>query len=85
MRESVDQSALQPFYQKLVTLVGEEGMWAVFDYYKGSQMTLPLHLYNRELAAEQIRRRFNGHNQAELAHYYGYSQRWVVRVLAGKA
>jgi len=82
MAKLIDSSALQPVYQKLEELIGEDSMLKVFDYYHGSQVSLPSHLYNRNTAAIQIRKRYNGTNQAELGRYYGYSQRWVVNVLA---
>ncbi|WP_318765129.1 Mor transcription activator family protein [Lactiplantibacillus carotarum] len=81
MAKKVDPLALQPVYQKLTDLIGEEAMLKVFDYYHGSQISLPSHLYNRQTAANRIQQRYNGNNQEELGRYYGYSQRWVMRVL----
>lgn len=82
MADLIDSFALQPIYQKLREIVGEEEMLKVFEYYHGSQISFPSHLYNRKAAAVQIRKRYNGANQAELGRYYGYSQRWVARTLA---
>jgi len=82
MAKLTDPIALQPVYQKLHELIGEENMLKIFKYYNGNQVSFPSHLYNRETTANQIRQRYNGNNQAELGRYYGYSQRWVSRALA---
>lgn len=81
MNQAVDQTALQPVYQNLTALVDETAMLKIFNYYRGGQMVLPLHLYNREVAKERIVTRYNGHNQEELVRFYGYSERWTRRVI----
>lgn len=81
MEEDVDVEALHPFYRGVSELIGVENMLRLFDQYRGMQITIPIHLYDRNLAAEHVIKRYNGHNAYELANKYGYSQRWVAKVL----
>ncbi|GEO73719.1 hypothetical protein FD30_GL001432 [Levilactobacillus namurensis DSM 19117] len=81
MDEKVDVTALHDFYRSLSELVGVEAMLAIYQQYKGMQMTIPSHLYDRQLAAEKVLMKYNGHNQQALAREYGYSQKWIQRVV----
>ena len=81
MMEDVDVEALHSFYRGISELIGVEGMLKVFEQYRGMQITIPIHLYDRNLAARHVLEQYNGKNSYELANKYGYSQRWVVKVL----
>lgn len=81
MDQLIDVVALQSIYKKLWELVGEKAMLSVFEYYRGGQILAPQHLYNREIARNQIIKYYDGTNQAELVRFYGYSERWTSDVL----
>ncbi|MFB9768737.1 Mor transcription activator family protein [Lactiplantibacillus modestisalitolerans] len=81
MAKEVDVAALQTFYRGVSDLIGVDGMLKIYDQYRGMQLTLPIHMYDRELAAQQVIHRYNGHNSYQLANYYGYSQRWINQVI----
>jgi len=81
MVEDVEIRALHQFYRSLSEVVGTEAMLRIHVQYKGTQLSIPIHLYDRRLAAQLVREEFNGHNQMALAHKYGYSQKWVYKVL----
>lgn len=76
-KEEIDVEALHSFYKELQNLIGLECMLKVHDHYKGSQLVIPSHLYDRKLAAAKITKLYDGHNSRELARKYGYSQKWV--------
>lgn len=80
MVEKVDVASLHHFYRGLSELVGVESMLKIYRQYKGMQMTIPTHLYDRNLAAKKVRKEYNGRNQQELARKYGYSQKWIRQV-----
>lgn len=80
MGEKIEVAALHHFYRGLSELVGVESMLKIYQQYKGMQMTIPTHLYDRKLAAEKVRQEYNGRNQQELARKYGYSQKWIRQV-----
>lgn len=81
MKESVDVEALHAFYRGISELIGVEGMLKIFEQYRGMQITIPIHLYDRQLAAGQVVKQYDGHNSYDLANRYGYSQRWVVKII----
>lgn len=80
MDRSITEEALQPVYKEFVELIGVEAMIKIFEYYRGSQLLLPAHLYDRIAVRTQILKQYDGHNEAELVRKYGYSQRWVAKV-----
>lgn len=84
MAEEIDVTALHQFYHGLSELVGVEDMVKIYQQYKGMQITIPTHLYDRKLAAQKVVNDYNGHNQQVLARKYGYSQKWVQRILHEK-
>ncbi|ARN89367.1 Mor transcription activator family protein [Levilactobacillus brevis] len=81
MNDEVDVSVLHHFYRELDDLIGEEAMLLIYQQYKGMQMTIPTHLYDRELTAKKVLTEYNGSNQQILARKYGYSQKWIQRVI----
>ncbi|WP_057878193.1 Mor transcription activator family protein [Levilactobacillus paucivorans] len=81
MVKDVEIKALHQFYRSLSEIVGTEAMLRIHSQYKGTQLSIPIHLYDRRLAAQLVREEFNGNNQLALAHKYGYSQKWVYKVL----
>ncbi|QCZ46810.1 Mor transcription activator family protein [Levilactobacillus brevis] len=84
MDDKVDVSSLHYFYRGLSELVGVESMLVIYRQYRGMQMTIPTHLYDRKLAASRVLSEYNGTNQQELARKYGYSQKWVQQVIHRK-
>lgn len=81
MKEPVDVEALQFFYKGLSELIGVDAMLVVYEHYRGSQLTIPTHLYDRKLAAKQVMSKYDGTNSQFLARKYGYSQKWVMKVI----
>ncbi|RRK09585.1 hypothetical protein D1831_11965 [Lactiplantibacillus garii] len=81
MANQIDVDALHPFYQGIHELVGSDAMLKIFNAYRGMQLTIPTHLYDRQKAAQRVLARYDGHNAQDLAREYGYSQRWVIKVV----
>ncbi|EQM54370.1 hypothetical protein N692_03730 [Lactiplantibacillus plantarum EGD-AQ4] len=81
MKNNVDITALNEFYRGIEELLGTEAMLKLHEQYRGMQITIPIHLYDRQQVAQTLRGQYNGHNSYELARKYGYSQRWVNQML----
>lgn len=81
MNNKIEKAVLHEFYRELDDLVGEEAMLNIYQQYKGMQISIPTHLYDRKLASQKIITEYNGCNKQALARKYGYSQKWVQRVL----
>lgn len=79
--EQAEREALNDTYKELFDLVGYENMLALYEHYKGLQITFPITLFDRDYLKAQIRKEYNGKNTRELAHRYGYSERWIRRIV----
>ncbi|ARJ72220.1 hypothetical protein [Latilactobacillus sakei] len=78
MTRNVDYDALHPSYKALWDLVGEENMLKIFNDFRGTQLQLPMRLYERN-ALEHILhgKDLESINVQELANRYGFSPRWI--------
>jgi len=85
MKAEIDITALNDFYRGINDLLGTEAMVKLYEQYRGIQITMPIHLYDRKRVAQALSRQYNGHNNYELARKYGYSQRWVTQMLRNAA
>ncbi|MGY5270118.1 Mor transcription activator family protein [Lactiplantibacillus plantarum] len=72
-------------YKEFAELIGVEAMIKIFEYYRGSQLLLPAHLYDRIAVRTQILKQYDGQNEAKLVRKYGYSQRWVAEVIKNES
>ena len=81
MANQVEINALHQLYDSLNELIGTEAMLKIYEQYRGMQISFPVHLYNRQLAATAVLAEYDGSNQQELARKYGYSQKWVQQVI----
>ncbi|MGJ3977043.1 hypothetical protein [Levilactobacillus brevis] len=51
----VDNDALQATYKKLADLLGDDLMMKFYQEFRGTQLSLPMKLYDREGAAKAVR------------------------------
>jgi len=75
MSENVIYDALFPIYQELSDLIGEKNMLKVYGYWRGSQFSLPMRLYDSK-KLRPILKKSRASNK-DLARLYGYSERWI--------
>lgn len=78
----VDTDALQSLYKQLNDLLGTEAMLKFYHEFRGSQINPPMKLYDRDGASNAIQSQYPQLSPKELANKYGYSQRWVKRVIS---
>ena len=78
---NIDYDVLHPFYKTLYDLVGQENMLKIYDEYRGMQISVPMKLYDRTLAAEKIRKEYDGTNLAELTKRYGLSTLFRTKII----
>lgn len=77
----IDTDALQGVYKRLDDLLGTEDMLKVYQEFRGTQLNLPMKLYDRDETMAAIQKNFPQMSEKALADKYGYSQRWVKRVI----
>lgn len=81
MQTDVDVDALQDVYGSLINLIGKENTLLLWNNYKGVQLSLPSHLYNREKVIGLILSNSGPVDPRTIAVKYGYSEKWVRQVL----
>ena len=78
----IDTDALQGVYKKLNELLGTDEMLKFYQEFRGTQLNLPMKLYDRNGTVAAIKDNYPQMSEKQLADKYGYSQRWVKRVIS---
>lgn len=78
---SIKDEYLNGAYSDLATLLGIEAVLKIHSAYRGQQVTFPVQLFSKEFLKKQIFEEYNGHNVKQLATKYGYSEKWIRKIL----
>ena len=70
-------------YKEIAELIGEENTIILYNHFKGQQVSFPLHLYSGEYIKKCIYEEYNGSNVRGLALKYGFTERWIRKILSG--
>ena len=68
-------------YSELAALLGIDAVLKIHSKYRGTQMFFPVELFSREFIVKQIVEEYNGYNVRELATKYGYTEKWIRKIL----
>lgn len=68
-------------YSELAGLLGIDAVLSLHSKYRGTQIFFPVELFSREFIMNQIVEEYDGHNIRELATKYGYTEKWVRKIL----
>lgn len=68
-------------YREICDAVGFDGAIAIYQLYKGQQITFPIHLFNVKRIQCSIIKEYDGSNIRELAKRYGYSEKTIRRMI----
>lgn len=68
-------------YNELANLLGIDAVFKLYNAYRGQQISFPVQLYSREFIVMQIVNEYDGHNIKQLATKFGYSEKWVRKIL----
>lgn len=77
MTEHIDYDVLHPSYKALWDLLGEDAMMKIYKQFRGTQLQLPMKLYDRIELEEYLTQQHDGQNIRELSNIYGFSPRWI--------
>ena len=80
-KEKLKGEYLNGSYSELAEIIGIDAVLKLHSRYRGTQIFLPVELFSREFIAEQIVNEYTGHNVRELATKYGYTEKWVRKIL----
>lgn len=68
-------------YKEIGNALGLDAAIAIYQMYKGQQITFPIHLFNVKRIQKSIIKEYDGSNIRELAKKYGYSEKTVRRMI----
>ena len=80
----MDKSEAELFnevYKEICSIIGLDAAIAIYQMYKGQQITFPIHLFNAKRIQTSIIKEYDGSNIRELAKKYGYSEKTVRRMI----
>lgn len=69
-------------YLELAKLVGEENAIMMYREYRGFQLNMPMRLVSSQHIRHIIEVEYDGTNGAEIARFYGYTERHIRRLVA---
>ena len=68
-------------YNELANLLGIEAVLKIYNTYRGQQLTLPVQLFSKDFIIRQIVEEYDGYNIKQLATKFGYSEKWIRKIL----
>ncbi|EUJ31440.1 Mor transcription activator family protein [Listeria cornellensis] len=83
-QQHIQQDCLAEVYKEMVEAVGIESMLKLYPLLRGQQINFPVRLYAKEKVSMKISQEYNGKNVHVLSREYGYSSRWVQKVIKEK-
>ncbi|MCM1061220.1 MAG: Mor transcription activator family protein [Eubacterium sp.] len=72
---------LSGIYSEIATLLGIDAALKLHANYKGQQVFFPMELFSKDFIKSQIIEEYNGYNVKQLATKYGYTEKWVRKIL----
>lgn len=68
-------------YREIGNMIGLDCALAIYQMYKGQQITFPIHLFNVKRIQGNIIKEYDGTNIRELAKKYDYSEKTIRRMI----
>ncbi len=68
-------------YNDIANLLGIDAVLKLHAAYRGQQITFPVQLFTKEFIAIQIVNEYDGYNLKQLATKFGYSEKWIRKIL----
>lgn len=68
-------------YREVSKVIGLDATIAVYQMYKGQQITFPVKLFNAKRIQQSIIKEYDGTNIRELAKKYDYAEKTIRRMI----
>lgn len=79
--EKIKGEYLSGIYSEIATLLGIDAALKLHADYKGQQVFFPMELFSKDFIKSQIVAEYDGYNVKQLATKYGYTEKWVKKIL----
>lgn len=80
-KNNIKGEYLNGAYSELASILGIDAVLKIHAKYRGTQMFFPMELFSREFIISQIISEYDGYNVRELATKYGYTEKWIRKIL----
>ena len=82
--KQLEPENLNGSYAEIAALLGVEAALKLHSCYRGTQVSFPVEFLSREYIFEQIKEEYDGTNIRELATKYGYTEKWIRKIVKSK-
>lgn len=80
-KENIKNENLNGVYSEVANLLGIEAAQTLYTAFRGQQINFPVNLFTSEFIGSQIIKEYDGHNVKQLATKYGYSEKWIRKMI----
>ena len=85
-RMNIKEKELRPehfcgVYAEIAELLGVDAARKLHSRFRGTQVSFPVEMLSREYIFEQIKKEYNGANIRKLATKYGYTEKWIRKIV----
>ena len=81
MKNELKAEHLCGVYAEIATILDVEAAIKLHSRYRGTQISFPVELLSREYIFEQIKTEYDGTNIRELATKFGYTEKWIRKIV----
>lgn len=86
MRSKLNYDMLHPTYKALYDIVGEDNLLKIYELFRGTQLQLPMKMYDRVALKEAIGEgKLDNMTNQEISLEFGYSPRWIKSIREKKS
>lgn len=79
--KKIESEHLNGVYNEIANLLGVEVAIVLHSAFRGQQVNFPVNFFTSEFICEQVLKEYNGHNIKQLATKYGYSEKWIRKMI----
>lgn len=79
--KEIESEYLNGVYNEIANALGIEAAMTLYSIYRGQQITFPVNFFTTEFIARRIVAEYDGKNVRQLATKYGYSEKWVRKMI----
>ena len=80
-KSSVKAENLNGVYKEIAAALDVETAMKIHSVFRGQQVFFPVELFGKDYIHERIVAEYNGKNVKQLATKYGYTEKWIKRII----
>lgn len=79
--KTMTNDCLNGIYSEFANALGMDAAIKIHSLFRGQQVFFPIELFSKEFIRSQIIAEYDGSNIKQLATKYGYTEKWVKKIL----